>query len=228
MSVKSIILVRFLALVIAAGTVAPVAPVRAAEIIAVRFGPFEQSLPVADLRHYAETRQVSAALRGFLRFVSKEDQQSLQESLGMKFPVDLVAVDYVLNRPTGIRFLSKVAQAIQGVEPVGVQALRSAVILGIQSGKLNALSLLEAYPLQKLTVNLPKALNLIDTLGPKPPTDTLISSAFWQTWVDYQATIGKDRQYDACLFGDSISAALGNSLGDRTYNFAIGGMSSVS
>lgn len=40
------------------------------------------------------------------------------------------------------------------------------------------------------------------------------------------ATEGK--QYEACLFGDSITAELGNTLGDRTYNFALNGLSTIS
>ena len=38
----------------------------------------------------------------------------------------------------------------------------------------------------------------------------------------------KGRQYEICLFGDSISAQLGNSLGQQIFNFALGGMSTIS
>jgi lysophospholipase L1-like esterase len=220
-------LLRFLALVVAI-YICVTTPVQAAEVVAVRFGPFEQSLPIADLRRYAETQQESAALKGFLRYLSKQDQQSLQQSLQTKIPVNLIAIDQVLNKPAGIQLLLQVAQAIQGVDPVGVQALRSAIVLGVQSEGLSLLSFLEAYPLQKLTINLLKAFKIVDLLSPKPPTDTLSSNPFWQTWVDYQEETSQKQQYQTCLFGDSISAELGNSLGKQTYNFAIGGMSSIS
>ena len=38
----------------------------------------------------------------------------------------------------------------------------------------------------------------------------------------------KNQQYQGCIWGDSISSALGNSLGEQNFNFAIGGMISVS
>jgi lysophospholipase L1-like esterase len=227
MNRRACVLLRLLTLVVALG-ICVAAPVQAAEVIAVRFGPFEQSLPIADLRRYAETQQESAALKGFLRYLSKQDQRSLQQSLQTKIPVNLVAIDQVLNQPAGIQLLSQVAQAVKGVDPVGVQALRSAVVLGIQSEGLSLLSFLESYPLQKLTIDLPKALKVVDLLSPKPPTDNLSNNSFWQTWVDYQEETIQKQQYQTCLFGDSISAELGTSLGEQTYNFAIGGMSSVS
>ncbi len=60
------------------------------------------------------------------------------------------------------------------------------------------------------------------------PTDTLSSQPWWQDDVKYQVIVTQDRQYTACLFGDSISSGLGNTLGDNTFNFAIGGMSTIS
>lgn len=61
-----------------------------------------------------------------------------------------------------------------------------------------------------------------------PHADTLLSSAWWRSQVQAQANAAHDRQFRGCLFGDSISSGLGNSLGQSTFNFAIGGLSSVS
>ncbi|MBW4574439.1 MAG: SGNH/GDSL hydrolase family protein [Aphanothece sp. CMT-3BRIN-NPC111] len=60
------------------------------------------------------------------------------------------------------------------------------------------------------------------------PTDNLVSQAWWQEKVKSQVTATRRRQYDACLFGDSISSGIGNTLGEGTFNFALGGMSTVS
>ena len=60
------------------------------------------------------------------------------------------------------------------------------------------------------------------------PTDTLSSKSWWQDQVKYQAIITHNKQYDVCLFGDSISSGLGNTLGNNTFNFALSGMSSIS
>lgn len=61
-----------------------------------------------------------------------------------------------------------------------------------------------------------------------PRTDKLPDSAWWKTKVQYQVNATRDRQLSGCLFGDSISSGLGNTLGRSTFNFAMGGMSSVS
>lgn len=60
------------------------------------------------------------------------------------------------------------------------------------------------------------------------PTDTLASRPEWQGEVKMQVFAAQGHRYDVCLFGDSISSGLGYTLGDKGFNFAIGGMSTVS
>ncbi|MEG4799552.1 MULTISPECIES: SGNH/GDSL hydrolase family protein [unclassified Microcoleus] len=64
--------------------------------------------------------------------------------------------------------------------------------------------------------------------NPQPSEDTVSSALWWQVSVYNQVQQIKDRQYQGCVWGDSISSALGDSLGTENFNFAIGGMSSVS
>ncbi|HTL89470.1 MAG TPA: SGNH/GDSL hydrolase family protein [Leptolyngbya sp.] len=61
-----------------------------------------------------------------------------------------------------------------------------------------------------------------------PKVDKLSSVDWWQTKVRSQITASSGKRYTGCVFGDSISSALGNTLGESNYNFAVGGMSSVS
>jgi lysophospholipase L1-like esterase len=69
---------------------------------------------------------------------------------------------------------------------------------------------------------------LLAVAGVSPKPDDLTSKQWWQDEMQYRTRISQGQTYNICLFGDSISSALGNTLGDRTFNFAIGGMSSVS
>ncbi|MEG3970347.1 hypothetical protein QUA00_22390 [Microcoleus sp. T2B6] len=64
--------------------------------------------------------------------------------------------------------------------------------------------------------------------NPQPSGDTVSSALWWQVAVYNQVQQIKDRQYQGCVWGDSISSALGDSLGEQNFNFAIGGMSTVS
>ena len=200
----------------------------AAEVITVRYGLFTQSVSIADLHQYAETGKASIALQDFLRYLSRADQAALRSALQTEIPVNLVAIDHVLHTAIGQQFLTQLAQADDRQDPAGVQALRAALVLGIKADKLNLLSVLEAYPNSRLTINLPKALQVLAESMPHPPQDQLPKILAWQTLVEYQATLSQGRQYQGCLFGDSISSGLGNSLGTNRFNFAIGGMSTVS
>ncbi|BAU11694.1 hypothetical protein LEP3755_21970 [Leptolyngbya sp. NIES-3755] len=61
-----------------------------------------------------------------------------------------------------------------------------------------------------------------------PKVDKLPTVDWWRSKVQSQITATTGKRYNGCVFGDSISSALGNTLGQSNYNFAMGGMSSVS
>lgn len=73
-----------------------------------------------------------------------------------------------------------------------------------------------------------RLLEVVNANTPELPTDTLASQDWWQDEVKDIVNITQDKQYSACVFGDSISSHLGNTLGDKTFNFAIDGMSTIS
>lgn len=58
--------------------------------------------------------------------------------------------------------------------------------------------------------------------------DPLPSYAWWQSKVKQQAAGSQNQSFQGCLFGDSISSALGDPLANSVANFAMGGLSSVS
>jgi lysophospholipase L1-like esterase len=211
------------------------APSFAAEEIVVRYGIFEQSLPVEDLRQYGETQKVSSDLQFFLRFLDTKEKQMLQEALQVKMSLDIVALDKLLDTELGEKFLSTVAVAIARRDDAGTQALRAALILGAKSPEgLGIINFLEAYPSKRLVINAPEALEVLDksNLYPDPsqvpPKDNLSSTLLWQLEVQYQRLASQGKQYQACLFGDSISAELGNTLGQDTFNYALNGLSTIS
>lgn len=210
-------------------------PSFAAEQIVARYGILEQSLPVQDLRQYSERGQVSSELQFFLRYLSPKEQQKLQQALQVKMSLDLVALDKLLDTEIGNQFLMAVAPAIARRDKAAIPALRAAALLGAKSSEgLGILTFLEAYPSKRLVVDLPKALevlsnpNLYPNSSDVPPKDTLSSTLLWQLEVQYQILATQGKQYEGCLFGDSITAELGNSLGERTFNFALDGLSTIS
>lgn len=207
----------------------------AAEKFVVRYGLFEQSLPVEDLRKYAETQQVSSDLNSFLRYLNPKQQQRLQQALQVNMSLDIVAVDKLLDTSLGKMLLSAASKSVTRRDKAGIQALRSAIILGAKSREgLGIISFLKAYPSDKLVVDLPQALEILSqsklssSSSNTSPKDNLTSTPIWQIQTQYQRLASQGKQFSGCLFGDSVSAQLGNSLGEGTFNFALNGLSSIS
>ena len=75
-------------------------------------------------------------------------------------------------------------------------------------------------------VGLVGLLNQVSIAQMKP--DKLGDLAWWRSKVKDQAQSSQRQRYKGCLFGDSISSGLGNTLGKDAANFAMGGLSTVS
>jgi lysophospholipase L1-like esterase len=61
-----------------------------------------------------------------------------------------------------------------------------------------------------------------------PRPDNLSTYPWWTAQITLQAQQNQGQRYAACLFGDSISSGLGQTLGSNTVNFGTGGLSTVS
>jgi|GEM_PF-784656 len=58
--------------------------------------------------------------------------------------------------------------------------------------------------------------------------DQVLVSLWWKNEVKRQVRASRNHEYSGCIFGDSISSGVGNTLGARTFNFALSGMSTIS
>lgn len=61
-----------------------------------------------------------------------------------------------------------------------------------------------------------------------PRPDNLPTLPWWTAKINLQASQSRNQIYSACLFGDSISSGLGQTLGTSNVNFGTGGLSTVS
>ncbi len=212
-----------------------VSPSLAAENVVVRYGLFEQSIAVADIRNYSETQKVSANLQTILSRLSPQEKQKFQDALQVKMSLDIVALDKLVNAQTGKQILYFVSQAIARRDQASIQALRSGIILGAKSPEgLGLLTFLEAYPSNEIVIDVSKISRLVGLANSSsgsadaPPKDNVTSSPLGKIALQYQTLAAQDKQFSGCLFGDSISAGLGNTLGNGTFNFGLNGLSSVS
>ena len=210
-------------------------PSLAAEKVTVRYGLFEQSIPVADIRNYGEKQKVSSDLQSFLDYLSAKEKEKFQEALQVKMSLDIVALDKLINTGMGKQILSFASGAIARRDQASTQALRSAIIIGAKSPEgLGLISFLEAYPSNQLVVDVSKISKLVglanssSSSADAPPKDNVSSSPFGKIALQYQILAAQDKQFSGCLFGDSISAGLGNTLGSGTFNFGLNGLSTIS
>ncbi|MDF5711289.1 MAG: alpha/beta hydrolase [Nostoc sp. S4] len=212
-----------------------VSPSLAAETVVVRYGLFEQSIPVADIRNYGETQKVSDDLKSILGHLSPEEKQKLQDALQVKMSLDIVALDKLVNTQTGKQVLYFVSQAIARRDQASIPALRAAIILGAKSPEgLGLLTFLEAYPSNELVIDVSKISKIVGMADSSsgstntPPKDNVTSSPLGRIALQYQTIAAQDKQFSGCLFGDSVSAELGNTLGRGTFNFGLNGLSTIS
>ncbi|MBN3884661.1 alpha/beta hydrolase [Nostoc sp.] len=210
-------------------------PSLAAEKVTVRYGLFEQSIPVADIRDYSQTQKASSDLQSFLDYLSAKDKQKFQDALQVKMSLDIAALDKLINTGMGKQILSFASQAIARRDQASIPALRSALILGAKSPDgLGITSFLEAYPSSQLVVDVSKIQKLVgmanssSSSAAAPPKDDVSSSPLGKIALQYQTLAVQDKQFSGCLFGDSISAGLGNTLGNGTFNFGLNGLSTIS
>ncbi|WP_335218031.1 alpha/beta hydrolase [Nostoc sp.] len=210
-------------------------PSLAAEKIVFRYGLFEQSVPVADIRNYDETQKASSDLQSFLNYLSPKEKQKFQDALKVKMSLDIAALDKLINTGMGKQILSFASGAIARRDQASTQALRAAIIVGAKSPEgLGVTSFLEAYPSSQLVVDVSKIqklvgmANLSSGSADAPPKDDVSSSPLGKIALQYQILAAQDKQFSGCLFGDSVSAELGNTLGNGTFNFGLNGLSTIS
>lgn len=137
-------------------------PSLAAKTIVVRYGLMEESVAVADIRKYAETQKVSKDLQFFLGFLKPKNKQRFQKALQVKRVLDIAAFSKLLNTPSGEQYLNRFSQAIIRRDQAGIPALKSALVLGANSPEgLGIVSFLEAYPSNKLVIDLGQGIKLL-------------------------------------------------------------------
>jgi hypothetical protein len=143
------------------GVAAPAA--MAADNVVLVSGAFRRSIPVADLEHLAATGQARGLLSDILT-LSKQKPEEVKKLLNASTTLPVVLVSRLLNTRIGEAILQRLARIIYPLKTseMGLPALRSAVVLGIdpQKSTISALSFLRAYPSSNLEVNLPALMGL--------------------------------------------------------------------
>ncbi len=145
---------------------------QAAETVVIRIGPLEESISVSDLRTIAETGKVPRNLSGYAKFLSAQQRSQILAALQTKVPLNVVAISNLLNHHVGSAILNDLVTATPREDNAGVQALRAALVLGSTAPQgLSIISFIEAYPSQRLNIDIKQAFRVVGNLN----------TSFWQT-----------------------------------------------
>jgi hypothetical protein len=142
-------------------------PSLAAAELAFRYGPFEQSISVANLKTYAETKKAAPDVQNFLGLIGSKRSKSFQGFLQTKLPISVVKVDKVLDTDIGKEILVEAAKITVRSDNAGAKALRGALVVGSSLPEgFGFISFLEAYPSPRLTIDvtqLPKFISFLSS-----------------------------------------------------------------
>ncbi|HSM80393.1 MAG TPA: alpha/beta hydrolase, partial [Nodosilinea sp.] len=130
-------------------------PGAAAERIEFFYGPFEITVRVDDLQHFADTGEVRGSLRPVAGRLTAAQQAGLRGLLNRAFPLDVVTVSELTYSPVGMRLLEQLGHLVQTDDRrSGFSALRASLILAAaEEPGLSAMHLLQQYPLETVQIN---------------------------------------------------------------------------
>lgn len=148
------------------------APTVAAQKVVVRYGSLSQSIDVKELRTIAETGTIPKSLSSYAKRLSAQQRQLAVGAMRTSVPLNVVALSKLLNTRMGTAILSDLATIAPREDYAGAIALRAAMVLGARAPKgLSILSFIEAYPSERLTIDLKQAFEVMGNLN----------ASFWQT-----------------------------------------------
>ncbi|MEO0375084.1 MAG: alpha/beta hydrolase [Cyanobacteria bacterium P01_A01_bin.17] len=128
-------------------------PTLAADSVRLNYGPLSRSIPVSDLREFAETGEASRKLRKYMK-VSRQDPDKVQETLTNPIAMNPVQLDRLLNSTPGDLLLKEVGDVIHTPsDRSNQQALRSALILDASDDQqITLIDTIENYPTPEVEV----------------------------------------------------------------------------
>lgn len=128
----------------------------AAEQLTIQFGPFEQSIAIADLHKFARSGKVPKSLQPYSPFLTPSVRQLLSQRLLLEPSLGDKVIENVLRSPTG----SQIVQSLSLVIPDTTQdQLYSALSQALRRSQgLSIIAVLKAYPQNTLTINASAAL----------------------------------------------------------------------
>ncbi len=136
----------------------------AAQTITIRFGPYEQSVKIADLEEFANTGKLPLSLQALSPVLPKETRSILQKRLEIDPAFADNFTDELQKTPFGKQFITSLRTALPGSS---IESVQGAISLALrQVNGLSVVGFLQAYPQENVTVDATKAISLAVRFNP--------------------------------------------------------------
>lgn len=136
----------------------------AAQTITIRFGPYEQSVKIADLEEFANTGQLPLSLQGLSPILPSGMQELLQKRLEIDPQAADNFTDELQKTSFGREFINSLRTALPGSS---IESVQGAISLALrQVNGLSVVGFLQAYPQENVTVDATKAISLAVRFNP--------------------------------------------------------------
>ena len=129
----------------------------AAQTVTIRFGPYEQSIKVADLEEFANTGKLPLSLQALSPVLPKETRSILQKRLEINPQAVENFTDELQKTSFGKQFITSLRTALPGSS---IESIQGAISLALrQVDGLSVVGFLQAYPQENITVDATKAIS---------------------------------------------------------------------
>jgi predicted dienelactone hydrolase len=145
------------------GTLGIAAPSQAAERIAVRLGPIQQSVAIADLEQFALTGKIPDSLQLLTPLLTPAVQQALSTRLQLDPNVGDKLVEDLLHSSAGERFLNTLQVAIPDSNATQLQ--QALTLAAKQPDQMSLLGFLESFPAETVTIDASSVMTLASQMN---------------------------------------------------------------
>jgi len=147
---------------IATGLVA--LPVEGAERIQFFYGPFEPTIEIDDLQHFAETGEVVGSTEAIAARLNPEQLATLQSFSTLRFEMSLVMVSQFTYSDLGEHLLRRMGEIVQTESFLnGDRALRAALIFAAEDNAgLSIMNIIDQFPQRTIQINFPLAMEVLN------------------------------------------------------------------
>ncbi|MBE9210677.1 alpha/beta hydrolase [Nostoc sp. LEGE 06077] len=136
----------------------------AAETVTIRFGPFQQSVAIADIEKFAKTGTLSKTLQAYESLFTPELRGLLNRRLQVDPKFADKFVDELTLLPQGKQLITSLTAAIPGST---IESLQATMSIGLrQVNGLSVVSFLKAYPTENISLDATQILQIATEFNP--------------------------------------------------------------